>query len=232
MRKAQGGGNKLETRMPGLNDSPGLYAARTPGGPDVLRIVIIELKAVGLNARIGVAAMLALAALMAGCGSGPGGDYGGEHPDYGMALAGSPPPLAALHRQGNELLGGGKDAYEKRIEALRGYPIVVNVWASWCGPCREEAPLLAAAHRSLGDRVRFVGVDVLDERDSARAFMHRYGWSYPSVSDPTGAIRDGLGLLGQPVTLFYDADGELLDTWTGPLSQQALDTDLHAILTR
>src|SRR4030095_1081792 len=110
---------------------------------------------------------------------------------------------------------------------LRGTPVVVNVWASWCGPCREEAPLLAAAHRSFGDRVRFLGVDVLDERDSARAFMHRCGWGSPSVYDPTGAIRDGLGLLGQPVTLFYDADGELVDTWTGPVSQHARATHLH-----
>ena len=122
--------------------------------------------------------------------------------------------------------------YQHALGELRGTPVVVNVWASWCGPCREEAPLLASAHRTYGGRVRFLGVDVIDERDSARAFMHRYGWTYPSVYDPTGAIRDGLGLLGQPVTLFYDADGELLDTWTGPLSQQALDTDLPAILTR
>ena len=97
--------------------------------------------------------------------------------------------------------------YQHALGELRGTPVVVNVWASWCGPCREEAPLLAAAHRTYGDRVRFLGVDVLDESDSARAFMHRYGWSYPSVYDPTGAIRDGLGLLGQPVTLFYDAAG-------------------------
>jgi cytochrome c biogenesis protein CcmG/thiol:disulfide interchange protein DsbE len=122
--------------------------------------------------------------------------------------------------------------YQHALGELRGTPVVVNVWASWCGPCREEGPLLAAAHRSFGDRVRFLGVDVLDERDSARAFMDRYGWGYPSVYDPTGAIRDGLGLLGQPVTLFYDAGGRLVDTWTGPLSQDALDTDLHAILAR
>jgi hypothetical protein len=62
--------------------------------------------------------------------------------------------------------------------------------------------------------------------------MSEFGWTYPSVYDPTGAIRDGLGLLGQPVTLFHNASGELVTTWTGPLTQEALDTNLHAILAR
>jgi cytochrome c biogenesis protein CcmG/thiol:disulfide interchange protein DsbE len=110
--------------------------------------------------------------------------------------------------------------------------VLVNVWASWCGPCRDEAPLLASAHETYGDRVRFLGVDILDQRASARAFMREFGWTYPSIFDPTGAIRDGLGLLGQPVTLFYDASGELADTWTGPLTEEALDANLDAILGR
>jgi cytochrome c biogenesis protein CcmG, thiol:disulfide interchange protein DsbE len=119
--------------------------------------------------------------------------------------------------------------YRHALGELRGTPVVVNVWASWCGPCREEAPLLAAAHRTYGDRVRFIGVDILDQRASARDFMREYGWTYPSVYDPSGAIRDGLGLLGQPVTLFYDASGDLVDTWTGPLTQEALRSRLKAI---
>jgi cytochrome c biogenesis protein CcmG, thiol:disulfide interchange protein DsbE len=77
-----------------------------------------------------------------------------------------------------------------------------------------------------------MGVDILDARGSARDFMREYGWTYPSVYDPSGAIRDGLGLLGQPVTLFYDATGELVNTWSGPLSQEALGSGLDAILER
>jgi cytochrome c biogenesis protein CcmG/thiol:disulfide interchange protein DsbE len=121
--------------------------------------------------------------------------------------------------------------FRHALGELRGTPVVVNVWASWCGPCREEAPLLAAAHRTYGDRVRFLGVDILDERGSARDFMHEFGWTYPSVYDPTGAIRDGLGLLGQPVTLFYDAEGSLVARWAGPLNRSALASNLRAIMS-
>jgi thiol-disulfide isomerase/thioredoxin len=216
--------------MPGLDNSPGLYAARTPGGPNVARIVIIELKAVGLNARIGIAAVLALATLAAGCGSGQGGDYGGEHPDYGRALAGSPPPLAALHRQGIELLGGGQDAYEKRIEALRGYPVVVNVWASWCGPCRFEFPTLQRLSAKYGKRVAFLGVDTQDSDDAARTFLSEAPVPYPSYTDPGGDIKESLGdSFGLPDTALYDRKGELAYLKQGPYSE---GSDLRADIER
>ena len=120
-------------------------------------------------------------------------------------------------------------SYEALLSELEGTPVLVNVWASWCGPCEEEAPHLAAAHAEYGDRVQFLGVDILDERESARRFMREYGWTYPSVYDLPGAIRDGLGLLGQPVTLFYDASGELVATWTGALSEDVLRENLELI---
>lgn len=119
--------------------------------------------------------------------------------------------------------------YESLLRELRGRPVLVNIWASWCGPCRAEAPHLAAAHARYGDRVQFLGVDILDSRGSARAFMREYGWSYPSVFDASGAIRDGLGLFGQPVTLFYDSSGELVDTWAGPIGEEELTERLEAL---
>ena len=123
-----------------------------------------------------------------------------------------------------------KASYDEMLARERGTPVLVNIWASWCGPCRQEAPLLAAASRTYGDRVRFVGVDILDERGSARDFMHASGWTYPSIYDPNGSIRDGLGVLGQPATLFYAADGTLVKTWLGPLTEQALTSNLERIV--
>jgi cytochrome c biogenesis protein CcmG, thiol:disulfide interchange protein DsbE len=157
---------------------------------------------------------IALCALIvAGCSNRDGGDVGG--------------PL--LPAQADELPEFGPAEYERLLAELEGTPVLVNIWASWCGPCREEAPLLAAAHTEFGDRVQFLCVDILDERGSAREFMREYGWSYPSVFDATGAIRDDLGILGQPATLFYDASGELVQTWTGPLSEEALAEGLGSI---
>jgi cytochrome c biogenesis protein CcmG/thiol:disulfide interchange protein DsbE len=180
------------------------------------------LTAVGLNARIGVAALLALAVLAAGCGSGQSGDYGGEHPDYGKALAGSPPPLAALHRQGNELLGGGQDAYEKRIAALRGYPVVVNVWASWCGPCRFEFPTLQQLSAKYGKGVAFLGVNSEDSEDAARTFLSEAPVPYPSYTDPDADIKESLGAsFGLPDTAFYDTKGELVYLKQGPYSHES-----------
>src|SRR3954454_6365362 len=106
---------------------------------------------------VALAAVAALAA--AGCGTSTEGDYGGKHPDYEKALAGSPAPLAALHMQADQLLPGGLDAYERRIASLKGYPAVVNVWASWCGPCRFEFPTLQKLSAEYGKRVAFLGVD-------------------------------------------------------------------------
>jgi cytochrome c biogenesis protein CcmG, thiol:disulfide interchange protein DsbE len=140
-------------------------------------------------------------------------------------------PSARIPEDPYELPAFDLADYRQALSELRGTPVLVNVWASWCGPCREEAPLLAAANDAHGDRVQFLGIDILDERTSARAFMREFGWTYPSVFDASGAIRDGLGLLGQPVTLFYDASGEVVDTWSGPLTQRALDGGLRRITT-
>jgi thiol-disulfide isomerase/thioredoxin len=165
--------------------------------------------------------VLALASA-SGCGSSQGGDYGGRHPDYAKALAGSPPPLAALHKQANDLLPGGVNAYEARLAELRGYPAVVNVWASWCGPCRFEFPRLQRAAAAYGKRVAFLGIDSDDSDDAAGTFLEEAPVPYPSYTDPGKDIADSIGAsLGFPDTAFYDRRGKLVYLKQGPYSHPA-----------
>jgi thiol-disulfide isomerase/thioredoxin len=122
-------------------------------------------------------------------------------------------------------------SYTALIESLRGTPVVVNVWASWCGPCRLEAPELAKVAAEYEGRVRFLGIDVLDARPDARAFIQEFGWTYPSLFDRTGEIRDSLGLIGQPHTLFYAANGTLVDTHLGTITGDQLQAQVEALVT-
>jgi thiol-disulfide isomerase/thioredoxin len=120
--------------------------------------------------------------------------------------------------------------FQALLEELRGTPVVVNVWGSWCPPCIDEAPDLASVSREFLGRVQFVGVDILDALGPAREFIRRFDWPYPSVFDPTGAIRDGLGYVGQPVTLVYDRDGGLSFVWQGTITAELLRREIRKVL--
>ena len=159
------------------------------------------------TALLALAAALALAA----CGSSPSGNYGGQAPDYAKALAGAPAPLAKLYSQGDRLLDGGADAFEARLAQLRGFPVVVNKWASWCGPCRAEFPFLQNLSARYGKRVAFLGVDSNDSEDAAKTFLGEYPQPYPSYNDPDQGIAQVMkATLGFPSTAFYGPDGELV----------------------
>lgn len=182
--------------------------------------------------KIGALALLAAALTAAGCGSSGddgAGSVGGAPPDYAKALAGAPPKLAALHRQANELLGGDVEDYEQRVDSLRGYPVVANVWASWCGPCRLEIPYFQRAGAEYGKRVAFLGIDRQDDDDAARTFLREEPVPYPSYRDPDEAISESIGAaLGMPDTAFYDESGELVYLKLGPYDDFAeLRTDIE-----
>ena len=124
------------------------------------------------------------------------------------------------------------ETFERLLYELRGTPVVVNIWASWCGPCRQEAPVLTAAVERYGDRVQFVGVDMQDDRAPAASYLNRYAVTYPSVADPSGEIHDRLGFVGLPDTVFYGPDGQIVDTWSGPLTSDALRTNIETLLRK
>jgi thiol-disulfide isomerase/thioredoxin len=121
-------------------------------------------------------------------------------------------------------------AYHALLDRLRGKPVVVNFWGSWCPPCEAEAPGLAEVSSEFEGRVQFLGVDILDVRPAARRFILRFDWPYPSVFDPRAAIRDGLGYVGQPITLIYDAEGRLVFEWTGAVGEDQLRREIHKVL--
>ena len=154
---------------------------------------------------------IALSALVvSGCGSDKPRSAAPSTQEAATALAGSPAPLARIHRQANELLGGGREAFERRLSELRGYPVVVNKWGSWCEPCRAEFPFLQRQSIKRGKDIAFLGVDGTDNDSDAKAFLSKFPVSYPSYKDPAlkvAASFNGVGAF--PSTAFYDRKGRL-----------------------
>ena len=126
-----------------------------------------------------------------------------------VLLAGSPPALAALHAQGGALLDGGARALKARLAALRGYPVVINKWASWCVPCKQEFAAFARASAEYGRRVAFLGLDSGDaNRADGVAFLRSLPVSYPSYYDRSGQLGEQTTDSSfTPVTIFMARDG-------------------------
>jgi len=124
-------------------------------------------------------------------------------------LAGSPAPLMALHAQASELLPGNARALNARLTALRGYPVVINKWASTCEPCRAESGVFQRAAVSLGREVAFIGLDSGEaSRAEAEHFLRSFPQSYPSYYDQSGNL--GIAITDSsftPVTVFYGRAG-------------------------
>jgi cytochrome oxidase Cu insertion factor (SCO1/SenC/PrrC family)/thiol-disulfide isomerase/thioredoxin len=149
-------------------------------------------------------------------------------------LAGAPPMLAALHRQARALIGD-EPALAARIRALRGYPIVINAWASWCAPCRSEFGLFASASARYGRRIAFLGADTDDSAGDARSFLHEHPVSYPSYQTTTTDITQIVpqGLQGLPTTIYINPAGKLVYVHTGQYdSQGTLDGDIQTYALR
>jgi cytochrome c biogenesis protein CcmG, thiol:disulfide interchange protein DsbE len=154
---------------------------------------------------------------------------GGETPKRKFDLAkaeqqlqGAPAPLASLHQQSAKLLPGGRSAFEKRMASLRGYPVVVNKWASWCVPCRSEFPLFQSQATEQGKKVAFLGVNAGDSTDPAHRFLRNEPLPYPSYLDPKEAIAKSIRApANYPITVFFDRRGKLAYVHQGAYRSEA-----------
>src|SRR3954466_7151066 len=185
---------------------------------------LFRVKRIGIV--IGAVALVAVLVVgLSQAGSGGGGEgksAGGACGELPAQLTGAPAPLAALHDQGCRLLGGGPSAYKQRLAELKGHPVVVNQWASWCGPCRAEFPHFQKLSVALGKRVAFMGVDSMDNDGDAAAFLKRYPIVYPSYRDGDGKVAqvfNGVGPL--PKTIFYSRSGKLQFVHVGQYRDEA-----------
>jgi len=179
---------------------------------------------------------LVLAVVVPGCGG--GGDAAPSAEGTGsreLAAAErrlvhkSPPRLARLYAQGNELLDGGLPAFRARLRELRGYPVVVNKWASWCGPCRTELPFFRRQALARGRRVAFLGANTGDTADAARRFGREVPVTFPSYEDRDAEIaRFFHGAIAFPSTAFYDRRGRLATVKQGVYpSERELAADIE-----
>ncbi len=179
-----------------------------------------------------LACCLLAAGLVAGCGSSDGGEKVPTPAEARAALRGAPPQLAAVHAQADRLLDGGASAFDRRLSQLRGYPVVVNVWAAWCDPCKEEFPVLQRMSVRYGGSVAFLGVNTRDNPRNARAWLDDHWTAYPSYRDHDGDVADSLGVrLGIPVTVLIGRDGRRAMLHQGPYKDDAaLERDLQRYL--
>ncbi|HEY1276096.1 MAG TPA: TlpA disulfide reductase family protein [Thermoleophilaceae bacterium] len=145
------------------------------------------------------------------------------------ALAGSPAPLAALHEQANTFLDGGAPAFKAELRKLRGYPVVVNKWAAWCGPCRFEFPFLQRQAVERGKKVAFLGVNSNDNDAAAKDFVSKFPVTYPHFRDPKLAVAAVFnGVQAFPTTAFYDSKGKLAYVHQGAYaSERKLAADIE-----
>jgi cytochrome c biogenesis protein CcmG/thiol:disulfide interchange protein DsbE len=167
-------------------------------------------------------------ALLTGCGSHA---HSAPPPvrSVDAAFKGSPPQLASLHAQANQLLAGGTKAFRARLGGLHGYPVVVNKWASWCGPCQSEFPVFQKVAVTFGRRVAFVGLDGKDRNPAAAAFLREFPVTYPSYVDPGESIARSIqAATFFPQTIYFDRTGKAVFDHAGPyLSASALERDVR-----
>jgi cytochrome c biogenesis protein CcmG/thiol:disulfide interchange protein DsbE len=138
------------------------------------------------------------------------------------AAPGKPAPDFTLSRIGRP--------GDLQLSSLRGKAVVLNFWASWCSPCKREAPALQAVSKTWGKRVVVLGVDVNDFQGDARGFMRKYGLTYPVVHDNKNVTTPKYGLTGLPETFFLDRRGRIVEHVPGEVRAADLNSGVERAL--
>lgn len=121
------------------------------------------------------------------------------------------------------------EGYQKMLADLKGTPVLVNFWASWCHPCRLEAPLLEEYYKRYGDQVKFIGIATDDLKAPAESFIRDFKITYPNYLDDSGAVSRGLNVSFLPTTVFYTPEGEISTSYPGALDDDTLGRELDKI---
>jgi cytochrome c biogenesis protein CcmG/thiol:disulfide interchange protein DsbE len=183
------------------------------------------------------------ALLLAGCATGPGADSPAASPGSAETTAAGITGVPACEQLPATTAASGNEALprltlaclgpgpEVSLARLTGRPTLVNLWATWCGPCREEMPLLQDAFTRHGEQIRFLGVDVQDDPTGAAAFVADLGVGYPHVVDRDGRLLSALGVRGLPVTLAVDADGRVVARSVGQVDAGELQALIDQLLS-
>jgi len=117
------------------------------------------------------------------------------------------------------------------LESLRGKPVVINFWASWCPPCRIEAPLIERTWRGYKNRdLIFLGINIQDREEDALNYIREFDITYPNGPDPTGEISIDYGVSGLPVTFFVSSQGEVVRRWVGAIEKSVLISSIEEIM--
>jgi len=148
--------------------------------------------------------------------------FGRDPHEVPFMLRGQPAPAFALKTlQTGEVVS---------LEKLRGKPVVLNFWSTWCGPCRMEHPVLDWAFREYGTQAHFLGAVFEDTEENALGYIARAGSPYPQLVDPKSQMAVDYGVAGVPETYFIDAEGIIRDKFVGPISRSAFAAQMRSVM--
>lgn len=167
------------------------------------------------------AAFMAAGLLLTGCK---------KAPESGKAPESPAPQAAAKPRQAIPFKIYTFDGKHVSLQDLKGKPVVVNFFASWCGPCQLEAPALREAFTEFGNRVQFVAVAIEDSEAGARAFLKEFDIKFPAGLDSSGAIARDYNIYGIPRTYIIDSSGNVLYEHSGAIMKEDLDAAIRLVL--